>query len=314
MNARAPLAALLLVIATATLATASSSCYKFYFYNKNNAGEKRGNLIASEFDKQDILDAGYDPALPTKVLIHGFLNDDTSAAVQVLKNAYFEADPSVNVIAFNWDNKMNPIYGMWVLKVAGAGQRLADLVDFMVENELLKLDQLHLVGHSLGAHVAAVAGERLTSGRLARITGLDAAGPLINFFFLDGRLSKDDADLVDVIHTNGGGLGAVHAVGHVDFYPNGGVMQPGCRWDMSGSCSHGRSYQLMAESIVDPKAFQAWKCGDNKDAVHRRCSNSKVYAFMGEKVDFSEEGSYYLETKGGLNGPFSRAIDTYSLF
>lgn len=38
---------------------------------------------------------------------------------------------------------------------------------------------------------------------------------------------------VDVIHTDAGpiisgGLGLMQPSGHVDFYPNGGVQQPGC--------------------------------------------------------------------------------------
>ena len=47
------------------------------------------------------------------------------------------------------------------------------------------------------------------------------------------RLDSTDADLVDVIHSNGqkltmGGLGAWAPMGHMDFYPNGGRMQKGC--------------------------------------------------------------------------------------
>lgn len=42
-------------------------------------------------------------------------------------------------------------------------------------------------------------------------------------------LDPSDAEFVDVIHTNGGGLLAFdEPLGHVDFYPNGGQKQPGC--------------------------------------------------------------------------------------
>ncbi len=41
------------------------------------------------------------------------------------------------------------------------------------------------------------------------------------------RLSKDDADFVDAIHTSIL-LGYVPPIGHADFYPNGGQFQPGC--------------------------------------------------------------------------------------
>ena len=48
------------------------------------------------------------------------------------------------------------------------------------------------------------------------------------------RLDPTDAKLVDVIHTDGrdgtldSGLGLSRPCGHVDFYPNGGHVQPGC--------------------------------------------------------------------------------------
>ena len=37
-----------------------------------------------------------------------------------------------------------------------------------------------------------------------------------------------DADFVDVIHTDLKGLGIDQPIGHLDFYPNGGDVQPGC--------------------------------------------------------------------------------------
>jgi len=40
-------------------------------------------------------------------------------------------------------------------------------------------------------------------------------------------LNPSCADLVDVIHTDSL-LGLFTAVGHIDFYPNGGHNQPGC--------------------------------------------------------------------------------------
>ncbi len=68
--------------------------------------------------------------------------------------------------------------------------------------------------------------------------GLDPAGPL---FANDDplgtvpetRLNPSNAALVQCIHTNGeplilGGFGTMQPMGHVDFYANGGQVQPGC--------------------------------------------------------------------------------------
>ena len=61
--------------------------------------------------------------------------------------------------------------------------------------------------------------------------GLDPA----RFAFEDAppeaRLHKSDARFVDVIHTDIGKWGLEQPVGHVDFYPNGGVSQAGCEWE-----------------------------------------------------------------------------------
>ena len=57
------------------------------------------------------------------------------------------------------------------------------------------------------------------------------------------RLDKDDADFVDVVHTNGapimsGGVGMLLACGDVDFYVNGGETQPGCSGTVSAAFQH----------------------------------------------------------------------------
>lgn len=61
-----------------------------------------------------------------------------------------------------------------------------------------------------------------------RITGLDPAGPLFtpnSTVFL----TKEDAEFVDVIHTDAGIYGTSEALASADFYPNDGVRaQSGC--------------------------------------------------------------------------------------
>lgn len=64
--------------------------------------------------------------------------------------------------------------------------------------------------------------------KLPRITGLDPALPGFVTVNHHNKLDPSDAMFVDVIHTNAFMQGKVEQSGHVDFYVNGGVLQPGC--------------------------------------------------------------------------------------
>jgi hypothetical protein len=77
---------------------------------------------------------------------------------------------------------------------------------------------------------------------LCSFSGLDPAGPLFESQAVEARLDATDAQFVDVIHSNGanlilGGLGSWQAMGHVDFYPNGGMEQKGCSNLLLGAVS-----------------------------------------------------------------------------
>lgn len=68
-----------------------------------------------------------------------------------------------------------------------------------------KVEDFHIIGHSLGAHIAGYAGEKLISldnGKLGRITALDPAQPLFQDMPEFVRLDPGDAEFVDVIHTD----------------------------------------------------------------------------------------------------------------
>lgn len=97
------------------------------------------------------------------------------------------------------------------------------------------MDDFHVTGQSLGAHVAGFAGrtvQNLTGGlKVPKITAMDAAGPLYSEFWVeeDDRLNPEDAELVVAIHTDGGEAGLLQPYGTIDFYVNGGIPpQPGC--------------------------------------------------------------------------------------
>lgn len=61
-----------------------------------------------------------------------------------------------------------------------------------------------------------------------RISALDPAFPGFYGLFLK-HITHDDAEFVDIIHTDAWRYGAPEDSGTVDFWPNGGKsLQPGC--------------------------------------------------------------------------------------
>lgn len=76
--------------------------------------------------------------------------------------------------------------------------------------------------------------KKSTGITLEWLTGLDPAGPLFEVPKVpkSDRLSDDDANTVEVIHTDGGILGFHNSLGTIDFYANGGrYIQPNCDKD-----------------------------------------------------------------------------------
>ena len=66
---------------------------------------------------------------------------------------------------------------------------------------------MHGIGYSLGAQAIGIFGQAVTAltfQKVARITGLDPARPYYETLHPSAILNKEDAALVDVIHTNSG--------------------------------------------------------------------------------------------------------------
>ncbi|XP_073989015.1 pancreatic lipase-related protein 3-like isoform X2 [Rhodnius prolixus] len=183
------------------------------------------------------------------------------------------------------------------------------MVDKLVKCNAISLDKVHLIGHSLGAHVMGIAGSLVKSGRVPHITGLDPANPGFEYISYESdRLDSSDAEFVDVIHTAAGAAGYYGLLGHADFYPNGGTPpQPGCA-DLRNptkifGCSHGRSYEYYAESVINPKGFRSVKCDSWSAFSNGSCANHTV-AYMGANVSTDTRGTFYLETNA--ESPFAK--------
>ena len=77
--------------------------------------------------------------------------------------------------------------------MAATGKVVARFIDFLIRNEVLRAEELVIVGFSLGAHVAGFAGKFVELGRINSIIALDPAAPLFSLSNPSSRLDYTDA-------------------------------------------------------------------------------------------------------------------------
>jgi len=265
-------------------------------YTNSNGGPYR--LQVNNIN--NLANSGFNPQNPTKILIHGFSGNGKKGIIIEGKNAYLGRG-DYNIIGVDWGLlAAAPNYPFAVLNTRPVGEHVAELIDFLVAQTGARLEDFHLIGHSLGAHVAGFAGKSTTTGKVGRITGLDPANPLFNNVGPDGRLDAGDAVVVDTIQTDGDGLGLLAPIGLVSFYPNGGRrVQPGCSGItdiLTGACSHGRSVDFFIYSITNPDAFPARECLNLNQALIWLCTGTAT-AFMGDALRFERPGIYFVDTR-----------------
>ncbi|CAH1243015.1 PNLIPRP3 [Branchiostoma lanceolatum] len=301
----------------------------FYVFTKSNPTIEARQAISYD-DILSVQNSPFDPTKPVKVLIHGFysysITGDPFWAGDAMREMLIRDD--INVIIVDWNKGAEfPNYAQAATNVRLVAAQVARLITFLVNETGCGLDQFHLVGHSLGAHLSGHVGRRLPG--LPRITGLDPAEPYFEDKGPIVRLDPTDALFVDVIHTDGGEFlsgawGLDLPVGDVDFYPNGGKGQPGCANTWIGSitsifdssvtfddvvdCSHNRAYEFYIESINNPCKFVSYPCRSYDDFAAggcRDCSNNAC-SVMGYDVDnnMAALGRHYLSTAD--TGPYCR--------
>jgi len=190
---------------------------KFGIYTRRKANPalpflgKTGSIKNKyQFELHKLAISDFNPKLPTVILVPGYLSNEFEPWMEEAKNLWLELD-DVNVITVNWDYHNRYTYSTAVADCPLVARQvtiflyyLAELNDIRVTDETF-LANVHIIGHSLGAHIAGFVGQDL-NGRLGRITGLDPAGPSFDNMSRDLRLDPTDAELVVAIHTNSGKL------------------------------------------------------------------------------------------------------------
>jgi len=283
-------------------------------------------------DRNKLSKSEFLPNTRTFVLIHGFQNNANASWMVTLRDELLVKQRS-NVLSVQWySNLWFTEYWTAAGFVPGVGADVAQLLKDLDQAKGLPPGLVHLVGHSLGAHVAGFVGKNLPN--IARISGLDPAGPAFRDVPPAERLHHTDAQYVDVIHTNADDdayplecLGIGKAIGHTDFYPNGGKYQPQCGGRSAGidtaaapracpppatdvnepvqprggkTCSHSMAIDYFTQSISfekGPSKFLALKCDNYKifKGNQSDCQDEEFDQYMGWNADPRGTGSYYLD-------------------
>lgn len=276
--------------------------------------------------KEVLQQCGFNTTAKTILIIHGWtIGGIFESWMYKLVSAVVQRESQANVIVVDWLSYAHQLYPDAVNHTQGVGLSIAALLNWLQDEQQLRIQDVHLIGYSLGAHVAGYAGT-FVRGTIGRITGLDPAGPMFEGTEPHKRLSPDDAEFVDVLHTYtrealGVSIGIQQPIGHVDIYPNGGDVQPGCALgDVLSSaaagnfmevmkCEHERAVHLFVDSLMDKEhvsfAYQCtgperFKKGICLSCRKNRCNN---IGYNAKKVRKTRNTKMYLKT--GAVTPFA---------
>ncbi|KAM4770641.1 lipase member H isoform 2-T2 [Cyanocitta cristata] len=183
----------------------------------------------------------------TTFIIHGY-RPTGSAPVWILDLVHLLLSvEDMNVIIVDWNQGATTlIYSYASRKCRRVAEILKKLIDEMLIDGA-SLDSMHMIGVSLGAHISGFVGQ-MFDGMLGRITG----------------------------------LGYGEAMGHVDFYPNGGTDQPGCPLTIfSGlqyfKCDHQRSVFLFLSSLTQSCNITTYPCNSYRNYRNGKCTSCEPF-------------------------------------
>ncbi|RDD46186.1 Inactive pancreatic lipase-related protein 1 [Trichoplax sp. H2] len=255
---------------------------KFYLYTRGYSSSQTLDYN----NPSSISGSRFNGNIDTKIIIHGFNSDSTSAWMHNMKNAFLNKG-YFNVILVDWGGGAKTLdYDQASANTRVVGDMVGELAKALPTSK----SRVHIIGHSLGAHTASFASVRLN--KAGRVSGLDPADPNFQGQSTAARLDKTDADFVDVIHSDadtfllGAGYGTKDASGHLDFWPNGGEDQPQCglfkdvQKNMNGmsqrgdiGCDHGAAHTYYVESINSACDFVAKPCSSYSNYKSGSCAS-----------------------------------------
>lgn len=259
----------------------------------------------------------FDPRRKTMLLIHGFASDmKTIGGMINIKDRLLDMNKQVlerfatndkpkgqlyNIIFVDWYNGANPVPRFNYIKAASNSRIVGGLIArflLRLQQECgMPINQVNMLAHSLGCHVAGFAGKALKASghELGSITHLDPVGICFGNLFGSPqyRLNKDDALDTRAVHLAVNLFDNPMDAAKANFLVNGGRDQIGCGgqselanstissasmvYDSNASfkpCSHLRAMSLYEDDLSSkPKECQivGYECEDFQRFLAGRC-------------------------------------------
>lgn len=245
----------------------------------------------------------FNPLHPTRFLIHGCCTNGSSESIQYPRAGYMNQG-DFNVFGVNWAKGANfyPQIRSYEKRMKDVGQTVAKFIYFLIREGGASMKDMGVIGHSAGAVTVSFCGAA-TNGTLPLQISLDPPKSLS--YYLYGTLfpQRTDAKYVEVMHTAASETNMfIHLpLGHADFYPNGGMLQPYCDQYAEGQekeyCNHMIAIAYFAESVQSEKGFWSKRCKKFEGVQEGKCDSDGVYKRMGGEPIDTTGGVYYLETQ-----------------
>ncbi|XP_011139807.1 pancreatic lipase-related protein 2 isoform X2 [Harpegnathos saltator] len=263
---------------------------EFYLYTRDT---QQDPVLLDVRNFNSLRNSKFNKSHSTKIIIHGFGGGRNLAPSTDLRDAYFKRG-HYNIIIVDYGSLVRePCLAQIQWGPDFCSQCVAQLVKYLRDHPRgTRVENIHVLGYSVGAHIAGLIANYLPDDKLGRIT------------------DETDAHFVDVIHTGAGILGQWGPNGHADFYVNGGSSQPGCATSsilQTLSCDHTKVTPYYIESITTKKGFWAAPCANLFSYLIGWCNPKKEeYILMGEDSPHTARGIFYLSTNA--RRPYARGL------
>ncbi|XP_063708875.1 lipase member I-like [Culicoides brevitarsis] len=244
-----------------------------------------------------------DSGVPVVILIHGWRRLMDLKWMDDVALDYRKYNNSSNVCLIYWEELAWEIDLMKLKEesLPKVVRRTAHFIKLLHEDHGISYDDISLVGHGIGAHIAGAASNKVDN-KVGKIYALDPFGPLYSTYIQEnpaGRLDPKDAKYVQALYTSSNVLGTELIVGHQNFKPNlGRTPQTPCLnsyMELKFVCSHQLAVDYFRYSLNPEYEFTAMKCNRNiTNYIVQNCGKQHVYDRFGVHAE-GISGVFYFE-------------------